>query len=349
MREPSNTSEAEATGTIETVAVADLLLSTVRACDEERCCFEIHSAHGAPLRLQAPGKGAYNRWVEALRDAISDQLAGGRASIGEEAAGDAQIPPMLPHGKMLRSFTPPLSGKPLSGEMTSSQSEPCLSTESLPKQTLREAYASQIRAIECANALCCDCGGARPEWCVINLGIVVCLGCSGVHRSMGTHISKVRSLQLDKLDDATCQLLLDCGNATVNAVFEATFVRPQSGFVICDFIKQKWRDKAFVLVSKNADDLLFEAAKTDDTVGALRAFANGAKADSRDASGRTPLHACAESDRAAVAQLLLLNGDAQKLASNVDFSGNTPLGEAIASQHKTLEKLLGHVANGPSR
>ncbi|KAJ1450181.1 hypothetical protein M885DRAFT_533097 [Pelagophyceae sp. CCMP2097] len=166
---------------------------------------------------------------------------------------------------------------------------------------------------------------------------------------MGTHISKVRSLQLDKLDDATCQLLLDCGNATVNAVFEATFVRPQSGFVICDFIKQKWRDKAFVLVSKNADDLLFEAAKTDDTVGALRAFANGAKADSRDASGRTPLHACAESDRAAVAQLLLLNGDAQKLASNVDFSGNTPLGEAIASQHKTLEKLLGHVANGPSR
>lgn len=41
-------------------------------------------------------------------------------------------------------------------------------------------------------------GVVDPDWASINLGIVVCKECSGVHRSLGTHISKVRSLTLDK-------------------------------------------------------------------------------------------------------------------------------------------------------
>ncbi|KAI7835189.1 hypothetical protein BX661DRAFT_135379, partial [Kickxella alabastrina] len=47
------------------------------------------------------------------------------------------------------------------------------------------------------NALCADCGAARPEWCSINLGCLVCIECSGIHRGLGTHVSKVRSLTLD--------------------------------------------------------------------------------------------------------------------------------------------------------
>jgi hypothetical protein len=39
-----------------------------------------------------------------------------------------------------------------------------------------------------------------PEWVSINLGLLMCLECSGIHRAMGVHISKVRSLTLDKLD-----------------------------------------------------------------------------------------------------------------------------------------------------
>ena len=43
------------------------------------------------------------------------------------------------------------------------------------------------------NALCADCGASSPAWASINLGVVVCLTCAGVHRQMGVHISKVHA------------------------------------------------------------------------------------------------------------------------------------------------------------
>lgn len=41
----------------------------------------------------------------------------------------------------------------------------------------------------------------EPDWTSINLGVLICIQCSGIHRSLGVHITKIRSLTLDKLDD----------------------------------------------------------------------------------------------------------------------------------------------------
>uniref|UniRef100_A0A4W6FSJ5 Arf-GAP with coiled-coil, ANK repeat and PH domain-containing protein n=1 Tax=Lates calcarifer TaxID=8187 RepID=A0A4W6FSJ5_LATCA len=47
------------------------------------------------------------------------------------------------------------------------------------------------------NQRCCDCGEEEPRWASINLGVTMCIECSGIHRSLGVHLSKVRSLTLD--------------------------------------------------------------------------------------------------------------------------------------------------------
>lgn len=42
------------------------------------------------------------------------------------------------------------------------------------------------------NDVCADCGSSEPDWASLNLGILLCIECSGVHRNLGVHISKVK-------------------------------------------------------------------------------------------------------------------------------------------------------------
>jgi Arf-GAP/SH3 domain/ANK repeat/PH domain-containing protein len=74
------------------------------------------------------------------------------------------------------------------------------------------------------NCWCADCGSNnKVDWVSINLAIIVCIECSGIHRSLGTHVSKVRSLTLDttSFTPDIIELLLLVGNRVSNMVFEA--------------------------------------------------------------------------------------------------------------------------------
>jgi len=101
------------------------------------------------------------------------------------------------------------------------------------------------------NTHCADCGKENPDWASINLGILVCIECSGIHRNLGSHISKVRSLSLDSWSSFNIKTLETIGNMKANLYWERNMLggtkptakssREEKG----KFIKSKYLLKAF--------------------------------------------------------------------------------------------------------
>jgi len=102
-----------------------------------------------------------------------------------------------------------------------------------------------------ANRVCSDCGSAGPRWASPKLGIFICMKCAGIHRSLGVHISFVRSVTLDKWKESEVQDMHP-GNGKAAAIFEATlpdnFPRPYAdGIALEKFIRNKYVHKRFML------------------------------------------------------------------------------------------------------
>ncbi|BGP36320.1 ADP-ribosylation factor GTPase-activating protein gcs1 [Rhodotorula kratochvilovae] len=72
-----------------------------------------------------------------------------------------------------------------------------------------------------ANKACVECNVPHPQWCSLSLGVSLCLACSGTHRSLGSHLSFVRSLTMDKWTPAQIDRMKAGGNAKCKEFFEA--------------------------------------------------------------------------------------------------------------------------------
>ncbi|KAK5987861.1 hypothetical protein PT974_11996 [Cladobotryum mycophilum] len=101
-----------------------------------------------------------------------------------------------------------------------------------------------------ANKVCADCKrNKHPRWASWNLGIFVCIRCSGIHRGMGTHISRVKSVDLDSWTDEQLQSVLNWGNARANKYWEAKLAsgHAPSEAKIENFIRTKYELKRWVM------------------------------------------------------------------------------------------------------
>jgi GAF domain-containing protein len=111
------------------------------------------------------------------------------------------------------------------------------------------------------NSVCADCGAPSPGWASLNLGTLICIECSGIHRQLGSHITKVRSLDLDSWSDSHLALLKAVGNSMANSVWEAQLLTTASEQLIQkvkptaggsreakeSFIKSKYLSKTFAV------------------------------------------------------------------------------------------------------
>jgi len=132
------------------------------------------------------------------------------------------------------SHPPPNSASPKTDFMTSSTpSDVAASRTSSDRAPIpAELLASRldtIRQREPANRSCFDCGAAFPEWASVSFGVFICIECGGHHRSMGTHISRVRSCKMDSWTETQLQVFDHGGNQRLGDFFAANRIDASGG------------------------------------------------------------------------------------------------------------------------
>lgn len=100
------------------------------------------------------------------------------------------------------------------------------------------------------NNRCADCNTPNPGWASFNLGIFLCLKCASIHRKLGTHISKVKSLSMDSWSVDQVDHMTKVGNVVSNRIYNPRNAKPaipidvdEVDGVMERFIRKKYEQK----------------------------------------------------------------------------------------------------------
>ncbi|XP_041463647.1 arf-GAP with Rho-GAP domain, ANK repeat and PH domain-containing protein 1-like isoform X4 [Lytechinus variegatus] len=170
-----------------------------------------------------------------------------------------------------------------------------------------------------SNKYCADCSMPDPDWCSLNFGIVICKNCSGIHRDLGVHVSKVRSLKMDvkAFTDSALEVFLAVGNRMSNGFWEekldrADGVKPMPDDSIAQrklFIEKKYRDRQYceqILWEKETLNKEFlRAVENGELMDCLRFIFSGANVDAVHENGKTAKEICYGHDNSLVIRELL--------------------------------------------
>lgn len=289
----------------------DLRMASVRMARdaERRFCFEVITPHYKRV-FQATAEDDMMNWINSINNALQSAF---------ESRGSQSVASAVPKERVGNDFGAVLTGKSLSqsgphgnqnrlepggvNRRVTVGSRPSNTGASEPSQEENPTrLLDQLRANDQGNSFCADCGSnSRVEWVSLNLGIILCIECGGIHRSLGTHVSKIRSLTLDvhSFTDDIVEILLRVGNRISNMVWEARLERqakPEpwaSREQRLKFITAKYVERAFVDLqsaishSSSPDDQLLICIKKNDIQGVLQGIAQRANVNVHDRSRNT--------------------------------------------------------------
>ena len=180
--------------------LVDLLLCAIRSCDDFEepfpFIFEIHTPQKRYC-FQARSDEERRSWVKTLRNAASSRLATHTKSQTKSDSTDTSLE-----------------------EKESSTAKivvPKLSPAQIRQKNLLDDLKSRLKKL---NPKCADCGEKNPEWVCLNLGVMCCHQCAGIHRSL--ELAFVRSLELDTINPLELRMMESCGgNEKANKIWQS--------------------------------------------------------------------------------------------------------------------------------
>uniref|UniRef100_A0A8C2J829 ArfGAP with SH3 domain, ankyrin repeat and PH domain 1b n=1 Tax=Cyprinus carpio TaxID=7962 RepID=A0A8C2J829_CYPCA len=207
------------------------------------------------------------------------------------------------------------------------------------------------------NEMCCDCGAPDPKWLSTNLGILTCIECSGIHREMGVHISRIQSIELDKLGTSELLLAKNVGNSSFNEIMEGNLPCPspkptpasdmtvRKEFINAKYVDHKFARKTCSSAAAKMSEL-FEAIRSHDLLALIQVYAEGVELmeplpEGGQEGGETALHyAVKTADHTSLHLVDFLVQNSGNLDKQTE-RGNTALHYCcLYEKHECLKLLL---------